>query len=119
MVFILNTMVGFACAVGTEFNHNHNESIKHHHHNEVSDKKGTHDDDDCCNKNVVKFSQLDKLLIQSVETGIQLPVTFVFLHTFYLSYSSPFAIVNQQFRVIRHYTPKTPDIRVSIRSFQI
>jgi hypothetical protein len=132
VVFALNTMVGFACAVGMGFNSkhhheeassstatHHHESLKHHHHDEASAKKGAANDDNCCNKNVIQFSQLDKLLAHAVNTGIETPVTLVFLHAFYLSYLSPFAKISKQFRVVQPYFSNSPDIRVSIQSFQI
>src|SRR4051794_29582246 len=92
IVFVLNTMVGFACAVGVEFKSHHH---KHHHH-EASHKHDTSDDDHCCNKHVIKFSQLDKLLTQVVNAGIEAPVAFIFLPSFYLPYLSPSLITEKQ-----------------------
>ncbi|SHN34309.1 hypothetical protein [Chitinophaga sp. CF418] len=132
VVFALNTMIGFACAVGMGFNskHHHEEasssaathhhkSQKCHHHDEAPAKKGAANDDNCCNKNVIQFSQLDKLLTHAVSTGIETPVTIVFLHDFYLSYLSPFAKISKQNRVVHPYFSSSPDIRVSIQSFLI
>jgi hypothetical protein len=134
VVFALNTMVGFACAVGMEFNskhhshheegtsqtvHHHHEGVKHHHHDEAAGRSDSKEEDNCCNKNVIQFSQLDKLLAHAINAGIEAPVTLVFLHAFYSSYLSPFAETAKQYRVVRPCFPNSPDIRVSIRSFQI
>jgi superoxide dismutase len=106
-------MVGFACAVGMEFiSHHHHDHHKHHHH-KTSDKP----DDRCCNKNVIKFSQLDKLLIQSVNTGIESPVAVIYLPPFYLSWLAPSLKTEKQIPRQLFFDP--PDIRVSIQSFQI
>ncbi|WP_216823539.1 hypothetical protein, partial [Niastella vici] len=80
VVFSLNTLVGFACAVGlnmgfnakhhhdddpvslaTATSHHHEGSTTHHHHKELAKSKAT-GDDNCCTENVIQFSQLDKLL---------------------------------------------------------
>lgn len=103
VVFALNTMVGFACAVGMEF-------ISHHHHDH-------HHADHCCNKNVIQFSQLDKLLAQSVNTGIESPVAVILFPSFYLSYLAPSLKTEKQIPRQLFFDP--PDIRVSIQSFQI
>ncbi|MVT42056.1 hypothetical protein GO495_15800 [Chitinophaga oryziterrae] len=110
VVFALNTMAGFACAVGMELIAHHHD--KHHHH-KTSDKQ----DDHCCNKHVIKFSQLDKLLARSVNTGIESPVTFIFLPSFYLPYLAPSFKTEKPIPRQRFFNP--PDIRVSIQSFQI
>lgn len=109
VVFALNTMVGFACAVGMEFISHHH----HDHHHKASDKHADH----CCNKNVIQFSQLDKLLAQSVNTGIESPVAVILFPSFYLSYLAPSLKTEKQIPRQLFFDP--PDIRVSIQSFQI
>ena len=139
LVFSLNTIVGFACAAGLDMGFNskhhhhhdddevsptkvthHHEGVKHHHDEELNNKNNkSTDDDNCCNKGVIKFSELDKLLTHVVNAGIEIPVIFVFLHSFYLPYLAPLAKTTKQIQVARRCYFNSPDIRVSIQSFQI
>ncbi|MHA4807888.1 hypothetical protein ACX0G9_07270 [Flavitalea flava] len=104
----------------------HNEANEHHedidHHHEAGDhhhlKKEGCGDHGCCNDTVVKFQQLDKNLIATafaLYVPLFVPVPGVDFHCL------PFATLSIVFqkRVIRHYYPPPPDIRVSIQSFQI
>jgi len=139
IVFSLNMIVGFACAVGVDmgFNshhhddneakevsvHIHADGKKHEHHHEVSmhdhNEKGTSEKDGCCNDKVTKFEQLDK----SVPTSLNIihPIFFAaFLSTFYqvdLLYRSSVIIDNKHF--VRSYHPPISNIRLAIQSFQI
>jgi len=134
IVFSLNTVIGFACAVGMNmgFNsHHHEESAieatenhhhdKSHHHDEadVSHQKTNNDKDNCCNDEVMKFQQVDK----NIATSFSLisPVFFTsFLASFYHIdlLSSNNRISTIKYFVRRHHPP-IPDIRVAIQSFQI
>lgn len=134
IVFALNTMVGFACAVGLEMEFNtkhhhvdsavpvatkthHHDNTDHHHH--PKEKKNPAEDDNCCNDNVIKFSQLDKLLAHAVNAGIEIPVMLVHLHFLYNTYLSSFTTDYEQIPVARPYISSSRGIRVSIQSFQI
>lgn len=135
VVFSLNTIVGFACAMGVDMGFNskhhhhdddgvsaidhHHENAMHHHDEEKRAKNKSTDEDNCCNKHVVKFSQSDKLLTQVLNAEIKPPVTLIFLHSFYLSYLAPFAKTTKHILVARRCFIDFPDIRVSIQSFQI
>lgn len=136
VVFSLNTIVGFACAMGVDmgFNskhhhhdeeevsvieHHHENTMHHHHDEEKPGENKSKDDDNCCNKHVVKFSQSDKLLAQIVNAEIKTPVTLIFLHSFYTTYFAPFFKTVEKIQVSRRCFINSPDIRVSIRSFQI
>jgi hypothetical protein len=134
IVFSLNTVIGFACAVGMNmgFNsHHHEESAieatenhhhdKSHHHDEadVSHQKTNNDKDNCCNDEVMKFQQVDK----NIATSFSLisPVFFTsFLASFYnidiLSSNNRISIIKY---FVRRHHPPIPDIRVAIQSFQI
>jgi hypothetical protein len=134
IVFSLNTVIGFACAVGMNmgFNsHHHEESAieatenhhhdKSHHHDEadVSHQKTNNDKDNCCNDEVMKFQQVDK----NIATSFSLisPVFFTsFLASFYHIdlLSSNNRISTIKYFVRRHHPP-IPDIRIAIQSFQI
>lgn len=139
VVFALNTMVGFACAVGVDmgFNshhhhdddeatevsvhihtdgkkHEHHEANKHHH-----DEKKTSKKDDCCNDKVTKFEQLDKSVPASLNIVHPIFLTS-FLSAFYkadLLHQPDVIIDNKHF--VRSYHPPISDIRIAIQSFQI
>ena len=138
LVFSLNTIIGFACVAGLDMGFNskhhhhhddeevssakvthHHESLKHHHDEELNKNNRSTDDDNCCNKNVIKFSLSDKLLTHVIGTGIEAPVTVVFIHSFYLFSPAPSAKTTKQIRIFRRGFLNSPDIRVSIQSFQI
>jgi len=113
-VFILNTMVGFACAVGMDMGFN----SKHHHHKEGTTLHHHQDNENCCNDEAIQFSQLDKLLTQAVNTGVEAPVAL--LHFTYqpdlLSFSKEKQPINSP---KKPYVSSARGIRVSIQSFQI
>ncbi|MBA2248807.1 MAG: hypothetical protein H0W12_01290 [Chitinophagaceae bacterium] len=139
IVFSLNTIIGFACAVGMDmgFNtHHHDEEekeitthihsggIKHEHHNETGkhhDEAGNHKEkgkDDCCHDKVIKIIQVDKAVPQSL-SAIN-PVFFtIFISSFYnidLLYNSRTTSIKY---FVRSHHPPIPDIRLAIQSFQI
>ena len=138
LVFGLNTMVGFACAIGVDmgFNtsHHHNETTevsihvhsdgkkhahhdqtpKHHHDNQTTSKKG-----DCCNDKVVKISQEDKAISQLF--NIVSPVFFSALIATYnnLDVFNSSQVTASARYFVRNYHPPISDIRIAIQSFQI
>ncbi len=134
MVFALNTLVGFACAIGIDmgFNghHHHEEATeihvradgtKHIHkaHGHHHDNKGASKKDDCCNDKVVKISQGDKAIPQSNTI-----INPVFFSPFNVSYYNIDIVYPSQVTAsikyfVRNYHPPIPDIRIAIRSFQI
>ena len=138
LVFSLNTIVGFACALGIDmgFNttHHQDEEIaeivhihangkKHIHHEKAHgdhhQKKSNDGDDNCCNKHVATFSTLDKSVPQSV--SVPHPIFFTALiSVFYKVGIFPLSqnIPNIKYFVRSHHPP-IPNIRIAIRSFQI
>ena len=134
VVFSLNTVIGFACAVGMNmgFNSDHHEESaieatenhhhdKSHHHDEadVSHQKTNNDKDNCCNDEVMKFQQVDK----NIATSFSLisPVFFTsFLASFYnIDILSSNNRISEIKYFVRSYHPPIPDIRIAIQSFQI
>ncbi len=142
IVFSLNTLIGFACAVGIDmgFNashhhqeeaseaviHVHSENKKHIHHEEAKhhdeSNKDHHKDgkDNCCHDKVIKFNEVDKSASHSLNASIT-PIFFtIFLasfsdiNIFYTSYTN----TNIKYFVRSHHPP-IPDIRIAIQSFQI
>ncbi len=143
IVFSLNTVIGFACAVGIDmgFNtshhhedeatkavvHIHKDGKKHVHHEAAkhhdeadSDHHKKDSKDNCCNDKVIKFNDVDKSASHYFNTNIN-PIFFTaFLTSFYNSdifYKSYINICSKYF--VRSYHPPIPDIRIAIQSFQI
>jgi hypothetical protein len=145
MVFSLNTVIGFACSIGMDmgFNtkhhyeeaaeasvhihadgkkHVHKEASKHHHHDEAENEhhksKGTKEN--CCNDGVMKFTQLDKVVSQSVNIVFH-PIFFTaFISSFYYIETLHALSVNVSIKhFVRSYHPPISDIRIAIQSFQI
>ncbi len=128
IVFSLNTVIGFACAVGLDmgFNsHHHEESAvevtENHHHDEadVHHHKANNEKDNCCNDGVMKFQQVDK----NIATSFSLinPLFFTsFLASYYnidiLSSGNKISVIKY---FVRSHHPPIPDIRIAIQSFQI
>ncbi|MBU2045355.1 MAG: hypothetical protein KJ712_01335, partial [Bacteroidetes bacterium] len=66
LVFLLNTMVVFACSLGMDmkFNSSHHQekiSSSSSHHHESKAKHHEDDKDNCCKDEAVKFAKFDKL----------------------------------------------------------
>ena len=144
IVFFLNTIVGFACAVGIDMGFNsthhhdnevtetsehvhaggkkhihHNEATKHHDEADNEHHKSKDNKDNCCNDKVTKIAQLDKSVPQSL-TVIN-PIFFITIVTaFYnsqISFSSQITRSVKYF--VRNYHPPIVNIRLAIQSFQI
>lgn len=135
IVFGLNTVVGFACAVGVDMSfstvhhhdneatevHVHADGKKHHHEKPAHSHENKHEEEKggCCNDSVIKFSQTDKATPQP--NIIISPVFFtVFIASYFsgdILYTSPVRESTRYFA--RNYHPPIPDIRIAIQSFQI
>ena len=143
IVFSLNTIIGFACAVGLDmgFNSNHHEEEvtdilmhihadgkRHRHQNEVKSHhedannhlhKTTKEEDNCCHDRATKIAQQDKAITQSI--NIVSPVFFTAsIAGFYISGVLLSAGVDSHIKYfVRSHHPPIPDIRIAIQSFQI
>lgn len=137
-VFALNTVVGFACAMGVDmgFNSPHHakepkgkihihKDGKRHVHKVAAEKshhakaKGTtaSKNDDCCKEKVVKLQTADKNF-QYAKTSISthvyiLPRNYIEHITFKIGQP------HLQEYVACHFHPPPRDIRIDIQSFQI
>ncbi len=143
IVFSLNTMIGFACAVGIDmgFNtshhhdeeateisvHVHSDGKKHIHHEAAkhydepdNDHHKSNGKDNCCNDKVIKFNEVDKSASHSLNTGIS-PVFFTtFLTSFYSANILYTSFINTAINYfVRSYHPPISDIRIKVQSFQI
>lgn len=141
-VFLLNTIVGFACAVGMNmgFNAKHHEdqkvvsSEKHTHKNGKNHDhaKHSHDQnpgdhhasksqkDNCCKEQVTKLTKADKLTQPGFNYSLLSSAFFLLPSTVYRigeTVTFPVNVPNTYF--VRHYRPPIPDVRIAIQSFQI
>ena len=143
IVFSLNTLIGFACAIGIDmgFNtehhhaeksteapdHTHNYGNKHVPHQEVKGHEDADNDhhqkegsDNCCNHKVVQFNEIDKCASHSLTGTISPVFSAIFLASFFymnIVYTSYIDSGINYF--VRSYHPPIPDIRIAIQSFQI
>jgi hypothetical protein len=146
LVFVLNTIVGFACAIGTDmgFNashHRHEATAaahvhaggKKHTHSEASAKHGQvkehhhakagndlpNEKEGCCKDKVIKFQQSDKSLAKSFSYAKPVFITAFMASSYYTDalYTSNVASKARYF--FRSFHPPIPDIRIAIQSFQI
>ena len=127
IVFSLNTVIGFACAVGMDmgFNSHHHEESSitsasmHHNDANVENHQTKNDKDNCCNDEVMQFQKIDKAIASSI--NVVNPVSFTtYVASFYnidiLSASTQISAIKY---FARSYHPPISDIRIAIRSFQI
>ena len=133
IAFSLNTIVGFACAIGIDMGFN-----SHHHHDMEATEVHVHKDgkvhlhkktshshkhetgkDDCCNDTVIKLSQKDKSVPQSniVVSPLIVSPCIVAYYNIDISYPSQINASIKYF--VRNYHPPIADIRIAIRSFQV
>ena len=143
LVFGLNTVIGFACAVGVDmgFNtahhhskdagatsvHVHANGKKHAHHNKAAhrhrhdDNKNDREKGGCCKDVVIRFSQTDKSVRQA--GSLLHPIIFgTVINSFLIPgifYQSHIAEKEKYFVREHPPPPPVPDIRIVIQSFQI
>lgn len=140
IVFSMNTVIGFVCAIGVDMGFNnkhhhddgnateaadyvhadgkkhqhHDEATKHHHDSKEGSEKGG-----CCNDAVIKFQNLDKNLNPNNNSAISIPVFAAILTSFFgLAIFTKEQVPNQK-HIAQLFHPPPPGIRVLIQSFQI
>ena len=109
VVFLLNTVIGFACTTGIGV---HMKAGAHHLHQ--------HKKDNCCKEEVTKLTKGDKLLHAAPESGLQ-PLSFIHLNQYsYIGASNVLPSQNtSNTQLIKPVRPPIPDVRIAIQSFQI
>ncbi|MDB4902919.1 MAG: hypothetical protein JWQ63_2200 [Mucilaginibacter sp.] len=129
-IFLLNTVVGFSCALRMS-HHEHDEAAEHHEHHHAASVIVNHDqqhlpdettiskNDPCCQGAVSNFVSLAKLVPQSGKVIIQTPIAYIgSYYPFSLITPPGVKSVHPAFIDERWRTP-TPDIRIKIQSFLI
>ncbi len=139
IVFLINTVIGFACAMGVDmgFNakHHHNEEAiesaihvhadgkKHQHHDEgPKHHHGSKEDSEkggCCNDEVIKFQNLEKNLNQNHKKVIDPHIFATILNTLWgINFFNGAKPLPQEYKA-RVFHPPPPDILIAIQRFQI
>jgi hypothetical protein len=125
IVFLLNTVVGFACAIGMNMSFNKDHHQEHHAKHEHDEKAADHHSaksskDNCCKDQVSKITKADKLNQQKFNYSLLSPSFFLLPSTIYQLgkvVRFPANVPNTYF--VRHCRPPIPDVRIAIQSFQI
>ncbi len=142
IIFSLNMLVGFACAIGVDMGYNsiskhegeateiseHGDGdVQKHDHKKEAHKdidKSKKDDccdkeDNCCKNKVVKIIQTDKAVPQAAK--LLNPVFFTAFVAVYYDLSTAYfsQIFTSTKYFVRGHHPPITDIRIAIQSFQI
>ena len=137
IIFSLNTIIGFACALGVDMSFNskhhqeeqqtkiavhvHANGQKHDHHKTVDNhshgQKKSNKKDDCCNDKVVKIQTAEKNIV--AKTMLDAPVFVAMISSYFainlLDIIKSFPPKN----IKRFFYPPPPDILVTIQKFQV
>lgn len=138
IVFSMNMVLGFTCAVGIDmgFNtkhhedetaaipvHDHADGKKHQHNDEATnhhhDSKENSEKGGCCNDGVIKFQILDKTFAQNSNVAINTPVFVAMLSSYFGIDIFKQTQTSTPKYIVRFFHPPPPDIRILIQSFQI
>ncbi|MET3115756.1 hypothetical protein AAKU52_003513 [Pedobacter sp. CG_S7] len=131
MVFLMNTMVGFACIVGMNMGFNGDHHKEHmtilaseHTHMNVKAESDHHSakgsKDNCCKDEVAKLTIAEKMAQRSFDYSLltlsffDLPVT-----TYHIGRLNTFPVNTPNAYFVRYCRPPVPDVRIAIQSFQI
>ncbi|WP_316822992.1 hypothetical protein [Pedobacter gandavensis] len=133
VIFLLNTVVGFGCALGMEVDFhdphhsykvdNHSDKDHEHHHaiGKSTQISGQHvsQEDLCCKSLVNDLIIQSKQIPESIK--FQAPVPIISLPDFSHSLLAPLASVKLAQSVYADHRERPPnqDIRIAIQSFQI
>jgi len=137
IVFSMNTIIGFACAIGIDMKfsskhhdeeqiiktpvHIHADGKKHDHHNKAEkhshEEKKTNEKDNCCNDKVVKLQISEKNI--TAKTIIDMPVFLAIISTYLVIDLSDIIKAFPPKNIKRFFYPPPPNILVSIQKFQV
>ncbi|MBC6113098.1 hypothetical protein ACFOG5_02755 [Pedobacter fastidiosus] len=146
IIFLTNTVVGFACSVGVDigFNKEHHDdhlsvvkstlhlhapgTKKHSHHQEDAKTPSSHQKhkanknkkDNCCKDEVDKFVSIDKQTVKSttVKSPLLLQDVIVQVYGLLTVFASSVHTPDNSYFVRCHHPPIC-DIRIAVQSFQI
>lgn len=136
VVFLLNTVVGFACALGMETNgvenHSHAESVHHSHQDHDHQHSDSHEhnsitvpglgfskEDHCCKTLVNDLVTQSKLVPENGKVQVVLPILLFPTYSYLLLVPVTSIESDQSIYVDQRERPPNQDIRIIIKSFQI
>ncbi|MFF5383322.1 hypothetical protein [Pedobacter suwonensis] len=135
VIFLLNTVVGFGCALGMEEdhdNHSHTKAAVHEHKDHQHNHGESHEhqvtsipglnfskEDPCCKKLINELTIQSKLIPGSAKVLVVLPVVWLTNYAYTLLVPVSSIEPDQSGYVDHRYRPPNEDIRISIQSFQI
>jgi hypothetical protein len=139
IVFSMNTVIGFACAIGLDMGFNskhhheddeeateisiHVDGKKHQHHDEETkphhDSKENSEKGGCCNDGVIKFQNLEKNSNQNNTQVIYAHVFATILSNFWSINIFNYVKALPQHYKARVFHPPPRDILIAIQCFQI
>ncbi len=135
VIFLLNTVVGFGCALAMDSNHDdenhsHAKSAAHvdkgHSHEHGDEHKSPplsglnfSKEDPCCKKVVNELTIQSKLMPETAKVLVVLPVVWLTNYAYTLLVPVSSIEPDQSGYVDHRYRPPNEDIRISIQSFQI
>jgi len=126
VIFLLNTVIGFGCALGMEGNthndsHDHTKSVTHVHKDH--DHSDGHDhlskEDPCCKTLVNDLVTQNKLIPEMGKVQVVLPVMWLLDYSYASLISVTDLEINQSVFADHRERPPNQDIRIAIQSFQI
>ena len=137
ILFSMNTIIGFACAVGVDMGlnnkhheekqqiknpvHVHKNGHKHEHHNKANKHKheenNSNEKDGCCNDKVVKIQIAEKNI--TVKTTIGAPVFVAIVSSYFTIDLFELIKASPKKNIKRFFYPPPPNILVSIQKSQV
>lgn len=118
VIFLLNTVVGFGCALGMETGHHHHP-ISHHHKTAPVSGVSFSTENSCCKTLINELATQSKLIPESDKLQVVLPVLWLPDYVYALLIPVTDLELHQHVDVNRRKRPPNEDIRIAIQSFQI
>jgi hypothetical protein len=130
-IFMLNTLVGFSCALHmsgkqheeiTENHHGrhgHKPAIAAHHHQLPANGASVSDKEMCCQASVNNFISQAKVVPQSGTIILQAPFVYIGSEHQFSFEPLPGVDIAKLFTIDKRQRPPTDDIRIAIRSLLI
>lgn len=132
VIFLLNTVVGFGCALGMEEDHHEDQSPHHvhkannHHHSDGHEHKTSpisgqnfSKEDPCCKTLVNDLVTQSKLVPENGKVQVVLPIMWLPDYFYALLVPVTDVELDQSVYIDHRERPPNEDIRIVIQSFQI
>ena len=127
-VFSLSTILSFACSLGLDMGYNsgHHTKKQETAHKccekpvSTSENQSSEEKDDCCTNSVINFQLMAKSIVQyNIDFSVPVSILHHDMMELFLALNQFAILTEMKQTVFRTNQLPPPDIRVSIRSFQI